>query len=156
MTKPAKIGPPSPKKSLGNADAPACRQGKEGPLQGETSEDKEEVSTSSFDHPRRLTRGSRAGAFQPLLVSYSYRDPATQELVHGGEHSLPVFLTRRQPPAAAPNVEQLRNVFITARAIAEAQRLALRAVDAELEELRWRHQRRRDGVIEWPTRSRTS
>lgn len=125
----------------------------------------------------------RAGAFQPLLVSYSYRDPATQELVHGGEHSLPVFLTRRQPPAAAPNVEQLRNVFITARAIAEAQRLAdngdfatglhllvsarrlllqcssicpdenLRAVDAELEELRWRHQRRRDGVIEWPTPS---
>ncbi|CAA6668535.1 unnamed protein product [Spirodela intermedia] len=66
----------------------------------------------------------RAGAFQPLLVSYSYRNPVTQELVHGGEHTLPVFLTRRQRPAAAPNVEHLRNVFITARAIAEAQRLA--------------------------------
>ncbi|CAA7388271.1 unnamed protein product [Spirodela intermedia] len=66
----------------------------------------------------------RAGAFQPLLVSYSYRNPAAQELVHGWEHTLPVFLTLRQRPVAAPNVEHLRNVFITARAIAEAQRLS--------------------------------
>ncbi|CAA6653412.1 unnamed protein product [Spirodela intermedia] len=123
-----------------------------------------------------------AGAFQPLLVSYSYRNPATQELVHGGEHTLPVFLTRRQRPAAAPKVEHLRNVFITARAIAEAQRLAdngdfatglhllasarrlllecssicpdenLRAVEAELQELRWRQQRR-NGITERPTPS---
>ncbi|CAA6653872.1 unnamed protein product [Spirodela intermedia] len=95
----------------------------------------------------------RAGAFQPLLVSYSYRNPAAQELVHGWEHTLPVFLTLRQRPVAAPNVEHLRNVFITARAIAEAQRLSdnddfatglhllnLRVVEPELEELRWRQQ----------------
>ncbi|CAK9179083.1 unnamed protein product [Ilex paraguariensis] len=109
------------------------------------------------------------GSHHVLSVKCSYRDPATQELIYSREQALPV----PKPQAvrsSMPNIERLRNLFITTRAIAESRRLIehnefssahhllsstralliqsssisandyIRGLEAELEELQWRRQ----------------
>lgn len=65
---------------------------------------------------------SYVGGHHALSVRCSYKDPATQELVYGREQALLV----PRPHAvrsSAPNIERLKNIFITTRAIAESRRL---------------------------------
>eukprot|EP00262_Sarcandra_glabra_P018268 TRINITY_DN6491_c0_g1_i1.p1 TRINITY_DN6491_c0_g1~~TRINITY_DN6491_c0_g1_i1.p1 ORF type:complete len:723 (+),score=1.49 TRINITY_DN6491_c0_g1_i1:318-2486(+) len=66
---------------------------------------------------------SAVGAHHVLSVKCSYKDPATQELVHCKDQALLV----PRPHAvrsSAPKIERLRNLFVTTRAVAEARRLA--------------------------------
>ncbi|KAG9439959.1 hypothetical protein H6P81_020124 [Aristolochia fimbriata] len=62
------------------------------------------------------------GAHHVMSVGFSYRDPATQEVVHCKEQALLV----PRPHAVRssdPKIERLRNLFVTTRAIAEARRM---------------------------------
>ncbi|XP_078435948.1 E3 ubiquitin-protein ligase WAV3-like [Wolffia australiana] len=110
--------------------------------------------------------GQRAGR---LLVRCSYRDPVTEKLIQWSECSLPVFLAPNRD--SLPKAEFLRDIFVAARAVAEARSLAevgdfatglhllvsarrlllqsdsvcaddaVRSVELAQEELRWRRRR---------------
>ncbi|KAF5181122.1 E3 ubiquitin-protein ligase wav3 [Thalictrum thalictroides] len=61
------------------------------------------------------------GAHHVMSVRCSYKDPVTQEVINGKEQALLV----PRPHAVRssdPKIEQLRNLFVTNRAIAEARR----------------------------------
>ncbi|XP_009603348.1 E3 ubiquitin-protein ligase WAV3-like [Nicotiana tabacum] len=62
------------------------------------------------------------GSHHVLSVRCCYKDPASQEVVYGREHSL--LVPRPQAiRSSIPKIERLRNLFITIRAIAESRRL---------------------------------
>ncbi|KAJ7958872.1 Zinc finger (C3HC4-type RING finger) family protein [Quillaja saponaria] len=61
---------------------------------------------------------SALGTHHVMTIRCVYRDPPTQEIVHGREQSLLV-----PPPRSVGSSRQLRNLFITTRAIAESRRL---------------------------------
>ncbi|KAK4274214.1 hypothetical protein QN277_017475 [Acacia crassicarpa] len=113
---------------------------------------------------------SAYGAHHVMTVRFDYKDPATQEIIYGGEQSIMV-----PPPQTARGscirIERLRNLFVTTRAIAESRRLLehndftsahhllastrallmqsslisadefIRGLEAELAELHWRRQK---------------
>ncbi|XP_042010349.1 E3 ubiquitin-protein ligase WAV3-like isoform X1 [Salvia splendens] len=62
------------------------------------------------------------GSHHVLSVKCCYKDPATQELIHGKDEAL--LVPRPQAVRSGlPRIERLRNVFITSRAVAESRRL---------------------------------
>ncbi|KAL6995232.1 hypothetical protein U1Q18_005367 [Sarracenia purpurea var. burkii] len=109
------------------------------------------------------------GSHHVLSVRCSYRDPATQEMINGREQALLVPRAQSAGPSI-PEIERLKNLFITTRAVEESRRLIehndlssahrllastrasllqscsisadeyVRALEAELAELRWRRQ----------------
>ncbi|XP_061339133.1 E3 ubiquitin-protein ligase WAV3-like [Gastrolobium bilobum] len=113
---------------------------------------------------------SALGSHHVMTVRCLYNDPASNEVVYGRKHALPVSPPRKSAAHSVGRVERLRNVFITSRAIAESRRLAvhsefssahhllasardvlvrsssasaqeyLRGLEAELMELHWRKQ----------------
>ncbi|XP_057971126.1 E3 ubiquitin-protein ligase WAV3 [Malania oleifera] len=69
---------------------------------------------------------SAIGAHYVLSVRCSFKDPSSQELIYGKEQALLV----PRPHAvrsSAPNIERLRNFFVTTRAVAESRRLTERS-----------------------------
>lgn len=57
-----------------------------------------------------------------LSVCCSYKDPATQEIIHGTDQ--PLLVPKPQTfRSSIPKIQRLRNFFITTRAIAESRRL---------------------------------
>ncbi|KAH1124942.1 hypothetical protein AAZX31_06G087300 [Glycine max] len=68
----------------------------------------------------RVPASSGTGAHNHVMtVRCLYKDPATQEIVYGREQGLLV----PPPQSSGTRIERLRNLFITARAIAESRRL---------------------------------
>uniref|UniRef100_A0A5B7B4Y3 RING-type E3 ubiquitin transferase n=1 Tax=Davidia involucrata TaxID=16924 RepID=A0A5B7B4Y3_DAVIN len=65
---------------------------------------------------------SAVGAHHVLSVRCCYKDPATQVVVYGREQAL-VVPRPQAVRSSAPEIERLRNLFITTRAIAESRRL---------------------------------
>ncbi|XP_068656569.1 E3 ubiquitin-protein ligase WAV3-like [Aristolochia californica] len=62
------------------------------------------------------------GAHHVMSVRFSYRDPATQEVVHCKEQA--VLVPRPHAVRSSdPKIERLRNFFITTRAMSEARRM---------------------------------
>ncbi|KAK6923885.1 von Willebrand factor, type A [Dillenia turbinata] len=111
---------------------------------------------------------SSSGSHHVLSVGCSYKDPSTRKLTSDKDQAL-LVPELQSVRSSAPNIERLRNHFITTRALAETRALVehgdsigahhllssaralllqwgsaeehLRAVEAELGELQWRRQR---------------
>ncbi|XP_042520483.1 E3 ubiquitin-protein ligase WAV3-like [Macadamia integrifolia] len=114
------------------------------------------------------------GAHHVMSVRSCFRDPASQEVMYGGEQTLMI----PRPHAirsSGPKIERLRNLFVTTKAIAEARRLVehnelssahhllassrallmqsssisadecLRGLEAEIAELHWQRQQQQQG-----------
>ncbi|CAI9116084.1 OLC1v1017141C1 [Oldenlandia corymbosa var. corymbosa] len=65
---------------------------------------------------------SAFGSHHVLSVRCSHKDPATQEVVYGREQAL--LVPRPQAVRSSlPQIERLRNLFVTTRAVAESRRL---------------------------------
>ncbi|KAI9111495.1 hypothetical protein K1719_017185 [Acacia pycnantha] len=64
-----------------------------------------------------------AGSHHVLTVRSSYRDPSTQELIYPKEQAL-LIPRPHAVRSSDPKIERLRNLHVTARAIAESRRLA--------------------------------
>ncbi|KAJ0965506.1 hypothetical protein J5N97_026644 [Dioscorea zingiberensis] len=70
----------------------------------------------------RVPSAVTANAIHHMSVKCSYRDTSTQELIRSGERHLQ--LPPLQPRPSNNADDQLRNLFVTTRAIAESRRLA--------------------------------
>lgn len=64
-----------------------------------------------------------AGSHHVLSVRSSYRDPSTEELVYSNEQAL-LIPRPHAVRSSDPKIERLRNLHVTARAVAESKRLA--------------------------------
>ncbi|KAM0972056.1 hypothetical protein TB2_019448 [Malus domestica] len=121
----------------------------------------------------RVPRAPRARGPQTVMSARClYKDPATQETVHGRKQALLVPLADAVRSSSCPKIERLRGLFITTRAVAESRRLVehndypsahhllasarallmksssvstdeyVRVLEAELSELHWRRQQK--------------
>jgi Mg-chelatase subunit ChlD len=128
----------------------------------------------------RVPTSATVGTHHVMSFRCLYKDPATQEVVYGKEQAL---LVPRPPPTGfrssttPARTDRLRNLFITARAIAESRRLIeheelssahqllasaralllqsslesveeyVRSLEAELAELQWRRQQQQQQMM---------
>ncbi|XP_030455818.2 E3 ubiquitin-protein ligase WAVH1-like [Syzygium oleosum] len=66
-----------------------------------------------------------AGSHHVMSVGSSYRDPLTRELVYSREQPIPVPRPHAVTTSSSPHgIRRLKNLHVTARAIAESRRLA--------------------------------
>lgn len=65
-------------------------------------------------------RNFASGSHHMMSVGSSYKDPPSQELVYSKEQPIPV---PRPQAVRSPRIQRLKNLHVTARAIAESQRL---------------------------------
>lgn len=70
----------------------------------------------------RVPRSS-LGSHHVLSARCSYNDPATQEVIYGGEKSLLVPRPQTVRSSCSPKIQRLRNLFIATRAVAESRLL---------------------------------
>ncbi|KAK6130545.1 hypothetical protein DH2020_035691 [Rehmannia glutinosa] len=65
---------------------------------------------------------TRVGSHHVISTKCCYKDPATGELIYGGDQAL--LVPRPQTVrSGSPRIERLRNAFISSRAVAESRRL---------------------------------
>ncbi|KAL7594945.1 hypothetical protein Lser_V15G31064 [Lactuca serriola] len=66
---------------------------------------------------------SNTGSHHVLSARCCYNDPATQEVIYGGEKALLVPRAQTVRSSCSPKIERLRNLFIATRAVAESRLL---------------------------------
>ncbi|PWA57994.1 von Willebrand factor, type A [Artemisia annua] len=73
----------------------------------------------------RVPRSSNNGSHHHVLSARCcYNDPATQQVIYGGEKALLVPRAQTvRSSACSPKIERLRNLFIATRAVAESRLL---------------------------------
>lgn len=68
-----------------------------------------------------------SGSHHVMSVGSSYRDPLTRELVYSREQPIPVPRPHAVRSSSPHSIQRLKNLHVTARAIAESRRLAERS-----------------------------
>ncbi|KAF8012286.1 hypothetical protein BT93_I0427 [Corymbia citriodora subsp. variegata] len=68
-----------------------------------------------------------SGSHHVMSVGSSYRDPLTRELVYSREQPIPVPRPHAVRSSSPRGIQRLKNLHVTARAIAESRRLAERS-----------------------------
>ncbi|XP_030515278.1 E3 ubiquitin-protein ligase WAVH1-like [Rhodamnia argentea] len=68
-----------------------------------------------------------SGSHHVMSVGSSYRDPLTHELVYSREQPIPVPRPQAVRSSSPHSIQRLKNLHVTARAIAESRRLAERS-----------------------------